>query len=135
MAKKNLSELINSKVSEQLKDVQTELKATAKSKTKKLVPIKEPKSKKTQVIKEVEEQQKPSIIEKVISHREVKYIYPADVQDTLARKKWRQQVRNKLHELELKMNRLREGNKKEFEEAKKAFESYKAQVLKPEQVA
>ena len=31
------------------------------------------------VVKEVKEQQKPSIIEQVISNREVKYVYPEDV--------------------------------------------------------
>jgi len=53
-----------------------------------------------QSVKDVEKQQKPSIIEKVNSNREVKYVYPEDITDTLARKKWRQQTRNELHRLE-----------------------------------
>lgn len=132
---------IAAKVAEQLENIKSETKkATAKKNTtKKLVPIskEEPKVKttKAKVIKETEERQKVNLVEKVIAHREVKYIYPDDVVDTLARKKWRQQTRNKLHELELKMNRLREADKKEFEKAKKAFEDYKKTVLKPEQVA
>lgn len=132
---------IAAKVAEQLENIKSETKkATAKKNTtKKLVPIskEEPKAKttKAKVIKETEERQKVNLVEKVIAHREVKYIYPDDVVDTLARKKWRQQTRNKLHELELKMNRLREADKKEFEKAKKAFEDYKKTVLKPEQVA
>lgn len=107
----------------------------------KLVPIKpedptpKGKSKKEQVIKEVEKQQKPSIIEKVISNREVKYVYPEDVTDTLARKKWRQQTRNELHRLEREMFRIKDQNSKEYKKAAKAYEDFKNKVLKPEQVA
>jgi hypothetical protein len=92
-------------------------------------------SKKEQVVKEVKEQQKPSIIEQVISNREVKYVYPEDVVDTLARKKWRQQTRNELHRLELAMARIKDTNSKEFKAAAKAYEDFKKKVLKPEQVA
>lgn len=92
-------------------------------------------SKKEQVVKEVKEQQKPSIIEQVISNREVKYVYPADVVDTLARKKWRQQTRNELHRLELAMARIKDTNSKEFKAAAKAYEDFRKKVLKPEQVA
>ena len=92
-------------------------------------------SKKEQVVKEVKEQQKPSIIEQVISNREVKYVYPADVVDTLARKKWRQQTRNELHRLELAMARIKDQNSKEFKAAAKAYEDFRKKVLKPEQVA
>lgn len=92
-------------------------------------------SKKEQVVKEVKEQQKPSIVEQVISNREVKYVYPDDVVDTLARKKWRQQTRNELHRLELAMARIKDTNSKEFKAAAKAYEDFKKKVLKPEQVA
>lgn len=92
-------------------------------------------SKKEQVVKEVKKQQKPSIIEQVISNREVKYVYPADVVDTLARKKWRQQTRNELHRLELAMARIKDQNSKEFKAAAKAYEAFRKKVLKPEQVA
>lgn len=92
-------------------------------------------SKKEQVVKEVKEQQKPPIIEQVISNREVKYVYPADVVDTLARKKWRQQTRNELHRLELAMARIKDTNSKEFKAAVKSYEDFKKKVLKPEQVA
>lgn len=92
-------------------------------------------SKKAEVIKDVEKQQKPSIIEKVISNREVKYVYPEDVVDTLARKKWRQQTRNELHRLEREMFRIKDQNSKEYKKAAKAYEDFKNKVLKPEQVA
>jgi hypothetical protein len=93
------------------------------------------KSKKAKVIKEVQDQQKPSILEEVISQREVKYIYPEDVTDTLSRKKWRQQVRNKLHALERDMYRIQDTNSKEYKAAKKAYEEFKDTVLKPQQIA
>ena len=162
--KKNESKvanLISNKVAQQLEGIKD---ATSKSKTPKakktkaqlveeskdaakkfadakLVPLKpedptlKGKSKKEQVIKEVEKQQKPSIIEKVISNREVKYVYPKDVTDTLARKKWRQQTRNELHRLEREMFRIKDQNSKEFKKAAKAYEDFRNKVLKPEQVA
>lgn len=152
-----VANLISNKVAEQLQGIQEETKkvtkkAKAKKETKsleekkekpvakaKLVEIepkaKSTKSKKEQVIQEVREQQKPSIIEKVISNREVKYVYPADIVDTLARKKWRQQTRNELHRLEREMFRIKDQNSKEFKAAAKKYEDFKNSVLKPEQVA
>lgn len=148
MKKDKLNQLVNTKVAEQLDQVKNSKKASSKAKketkekasktkedepSKKLVPINKTKSKKEQVVKETEERQKASIMEKVISHRDVKYIYPDDVQDTLARKKWRQATRNKLRELYRKMDRLREADKKEFDAARKAYEDFQAEVLKPGQ--
>ena len=156
-----VANLISNKVAQQLEGIKD---ATSKSKTPKakktkaqlveeskdaakkfadakLVPLKpedptpKGKSKKEQVIKEVEKQQKLSIIEKVISNREVKYVYPKDVTDTLARKKWRQQTRNELHRLEREMFRIKDQNSEEFKKAAKAYEDFRNKVLKPEQVA
>lgn len=129
--KKNESKVTNlvaTKVAEQLEGIKN-------SKTAKASAPKAKKTKKEQVVKEVKEQQKPSIIEQVISNREVKYVYPADVVDTLARKKWRQQTRNELHRLELAMARIKNTNSKEFKAAAKSYEDFKKKVLKPEQVA
>lgn len=125
-AKKTKKELVE--------NAQEAAKSFANAKLVELSP-KTKTSKKEQVVKEVKEQQKPSIIEKVISNREVKYIYPEDVVDTLARKKWRQQTRNELHRLELAMARIKDTNSKEFKAAAKAYEDFKKKVLKPEQVA
>lgn len=153
----NVTNLVATKVAEQLEGIKNSKTAKASApkakKTKKelvkdaqeaatkfankLVELspKTQTSKKEQVVKEVKEQQKPSIIEQVISNREVKYIYPADVVDTLARKKWRQQTRNELHRLELAMARIKDQNSKEFKDAAIAYEDFKKKVLKPEQVA
>lgn len=123
-----VTNLVATKVAEQLEGIKN-------SKIAKASAPKAKKTKKEQVVKEVKEQQKPSIIEQVISNREVKYVYPADVVDTLARKKWRQQTRNELHRLELAMARIKDQNSKEFKAAAKAYEDFRKKVLKPEQVA
>ena len=155
--KKNLENTIATLVANQLNEVKEQVsksKTTKGQKTKKqlveeskeaakefskakLVELKSKgkKSKKEETIKEVKQQQKPSIIEQVISNREVKYVYPSDITDTLARKKWRQQTRNELHRLEREMFRIKDQNSKEFKDAAKKYEDFKKKVLKPEQVA
>lgn len=116
-------------------------KEEPKKKTKKTTATDTPKAKapkatkKEQVTKEVTKQQNTAIIEQVISNREVKYIYPEDVKDTLARKRWRQQTRNELHRLEREMYRIKDTNSKEYKAAKKAFDEFQAKVLKPAQSA
>lgn len=114
-------------------------KETSKKKTIATAEAKVPKAtkvtKKEQVTKEVTKQQNTAILEQVISNREVKYIYPEDVKDTLARKRWRQQTRNELHRLEREMYRIKDTNSKEYKAAKKAFDEFQAKVLKPAQSA
>lgn len=157
--KKNLENTIATLVANQLNEVKEQVSKSKTTKAKgqktkkqsveeskeaakefskaKLVELKSKgkKSKKEETIKEVKQQQKPSIIEQVISNREVKYVYPEDITDTLARKKWRQQVRNELHRLEREMFRIKDQNSKEFKDAAKKYEDFKKKVLKPEQVA
>nr|UWI36564.1 MAG: hypothetical protein [Bacteriophage sp.] len=156
--KKNLENTIATLVANQLNEVKEQVsksKTTKGQKTKKqlveeskeaakefanaklveLKPKGKKSSKKEETIKEVKQQQSPSIIEQVISNREVKYVYPSDITDTLARKKWRQQTRNELHRLEREMFRIKDQNSKEFKNAAKKYEDFKKKVLKPEQVA
>jgi hypothetical protein len=156
--KKNLENTIATLVANQLNEVKEQVsksKTTKGQKTKKqlveeskeaakefanaklveLKPKGKKSSKKEETIKEVKQQQSPSIIEQVISNREVKYVYPSDITDTLARKKWRQQTRNELHRLEREMFRIKDQNSKEFKGAAKKYEDFKKKVLKPEQVA
>lgn len=144
MKKVNLNkvtELINNQVSNSLKEVKA-------SKTQKPKETKEPKAKeepkaklvktttkkastkKEEVVKEVAKQQKPNIIEQVISNREVKYIYPDDVTDTLSRKKWRQQTRNELRKLEREMLRIQDHNSKEYKSAQNKYITFQKKVLK-----
>lgn len=144
MKKVNLNkvtELINNQVSNSLKEVKASKtqkpKETKESKAKeepkaKLVKTttKKASTKKEEVVKEVAKQQRPNIIEQVISNREVKYIYPDDVTDTLSRKKWRQQTRNELRKLEREMLRIQDHNSKEYESAQNKYITFQKKVLK-----
>lgn len=144
MKKVNLNkvtELINNQVSNSLKEVKASKtqkpKETKESKAKeepkaKLVKTttKKASTKKEEVVKEVAKQQKPNIIEQVISNREVKYIYPDDVTDTLSRKKWRQQTRNELRKLEREMLRIQDHNSKEYKSAQNKYFTFQKKVLK-----
>lgn len=144
MKKVNLNkvtELINNQVSNSLKEVKASKtqkpKETKESKAKeepkaKLVKTttKKASTKKEKVVKEVAKQQKPNIIKQVISNREVKYIYPDDVTDTLSRKKWRQQTRNELRKLERKMLRIQDHNSKEYKSAQNKYITFQKKVLK-----
>lgn len=143
--KKNVKEEVILKA-ENKNQVSNEVKASKKEKKTKKVkaskeekPKKEKKSKevvlKKKLTKEVADQQKVNIMEEVIAHRQVKYKYPEDVVDTLARKTWRQKTRNELHRLELTLSRIKDQNSKEWKKANKEYETFKAQVLKPEQIA
>jgi hypothetical protein len=96
------------------------------------VPVAKSKKKKDKVVKEVAKKQEASIVEEVVAHRDVKYIYPDDITDTVARKKWRQEVRNKYRALEREMNKfIMDQESKDYKKAKKAFEAYAKEVLKP----
>ena len=108
-----------------------ETKAEGKKDKKKKKANKE----KEATVKEVAKQQKAALVEEVIANREVKYIYPEDVVDTLSRKTWRQKTRNKLHQLELAVSRIKDQNSKEYKKALKEYHDFKKEVLKPEQVA
>lgn len=143
MKKVNLNkvtELINNQVSNSLKEVKAsktqkpketkESKAKEEPKTKLVKTTTKKVSKKEEVVKEVAKQQKPNIIEQVISNREVKYIYPEDVVDTLSRKKWRQQTRNELRKLEREMLRIQDHNSKEYKSAKNKYITFQKKVLK-----
>ena len=136
-----VTELINNQVSNSLKEVKASKtqkpKETKESKAKeepkaKLVKTttKKTSTKKEEVVKEVAKQQKPNIIEQVISNREVKYIYPDDVTDTLSRKKWRQQTRNELRKLEREMLRIQDHNSKEYKSAQNKYITFQKKVLK-----
>lgn len=143
MEKVNLNkvtELTNNQVSNSLKEVKAsktqkpketkESKAKEEPKTKLVKTTTKKVSKKEEVVKEVAKQQKPNIIEQVISNREVKYIYPDDVTDTLSRKKWRQQTRNELRKLEREMLRIQDHNSKEYKSAQNKYITFQKKVLK-----
>ena len=88
------------------------------------------KTKKEKLVDKTKEKVEANLVEEVVTKREVKYIYPADCEDTLSRKKFRQQVRNKIHQLELAMLRIENQDSKEFKKAKKEYLEYKNQFVK-----
>lgn len=105
------------------------------------VPVAKSKKKKDKVVKDVAKKQKASIKEKVVSEREVKYIYPLKEDENTRemremtkdeKKSWRQATRNEYRSLEREMNRfIQDQSSKEYKAAKKAFDAFTAQVLKP----
>lgn len=114
-----------------------EAKASKKDPKVKVIKLDTPQAKvekttviKKKLVKEVTPRNQVNLVESVISNRQVKYIYPADVNDTLSRKSWRQKVRNKLEALKMKMLEIADKNSKEFKSAKAAYESYEKQVIK-----
>jgi hypothetical protein len=105
------------------------------------VPVAKSKKKKDKVVKDVAKKQKASIKEKVVSEREVKYIYPLKEDENTGemremtkdeKKSWRQATRNEYRSLEREMNIfIQDQSSKEYKAAKKAFDAFTAQVLKP----
>lgn len=143
-----LTEIINNEVSKSLTEIKEKVKSTKKptakkaeekpkaeekkpvAKTTKKVEKTKSETKKEAVTKEVTKINKTQLVEKVVSNREVKYIYPDDVNDTLSRKAWRQKVRNKLERLERDMFRIKDQNSKEYKAAEKSYNEYRKTVLK-----
>ena len=125
--KTNLVEGINNPIEEKTQKVEESKKEETPE------AAKEKKVKKTQKEKLVDKTKKKveaNLVEEVVTKREVKYIYPADCEDTLSRKKFRQTVRNKIHQLELAMLRIEDQDSKEFKKAKKEYLEYKNQFVK-----
>lgn len=124
-----LQELISAKTMESLANSQaTETKVeTPKAKASKTKETKTPKAK---AKKEIKAQATANLVEEVVSKREVKYLYPSDCQDTLARKKYRAQVRAKLHALELAMHRIEDKTSKDFAKAQKEYLAFRKENLK-----
>lgn len=133
--KTNPVEGINNLIEEKTQKVEKSKKALKAEAKKEETPeaAKEKKVKKTQKEKLVDKTKKKveaNLVEEVVTKRGVKYIYPADCEDTLSRKKFRQTVRNKIHQLELAMLRIKDQDSKEFKKAKKEYLEYKNQFVK-----
>lgn len=132
LEKTDLVEGINNLIEEKAEEVEKSKEALKKEEA--TAPVaeekKEKKSKKDKLISKTQEKVEANLVEEVITKREVKYIYPADCEDTLSRKKFRQQVRNKIHQLELAMLRIENQDSKEYKKAKKEYLEYKNQFVK-----
>lgn len=133
--KTNLVEGINNLIEEKAEKVEKSKKALKvvgkeKEATEKASEKKVKKTKKEKLVDKTKKKVEANLVEEVVTKREVKYIYPADCEDTLSRKKFRQQVRNKIHQLELAMLRIENQDSKEFKKAKKEYLEYKNQFVK-----
>lgn len=126
---KNLNEGTQNLIEEKAEKVEKPQEAEKDEKPKKAKKSKKA-DKEAKLIKKAKKSAEANLIEEVVTKREVKYIYPVDCEDTLSRKKFRQQVRNKLHQLELAMRRIDDQNSKEFKKAKKEYEAFKQQNVK-----
>lgn len=133
--KTNLVEGINNLIEEKAEKVEKSKKALKvvgkeKEATEKASEKKVKKTKKEKLVDKTKKKVEANLVEEVVTKREVKYIYPADCEDTLSRKKFRQQVRNKIHQLELAMLRIENRDSKEFKKAKKEYLEYNNQFVK-----
>lgn len=145
-----LQELISKKTSETMASIQNEAKEVKPKKEAKKVepkpllpcpktikviekaPTVKAEAKVTKETKKVVDKiNKTTLVEAVVSNREVKYVYPEDCTDTLSRKSWRQKVRNKLHALEMSMYRIKDQNSKEYKKAQKEYDDFYKTVCKP----
>ena len=132
-----VAELISAQVANSLEGIKDAKSKTSNNKKEKKTTAKvveTPAAKKEATIKEVTKQQEASITEEVISKRDVKYLYPADCTDTLAKKKWRQEQRQEYRKLEREVFKFKDQNSKEAKAAIKKFEDFKKTILKPGQV-
>lgn len=103
----------------------------AKAKTSKKVkatkielPSTKLEKKKSKVAKEVTPVTNTALMEQVVSKREIKYIYPDDCIDTLARKQFRQKVRNKIHKMENQLFKMSDKTSKEYLKISKELKAY-----------
>lgn len=134
LEKTNLVEGINTLIEEKAEKVEKSKKVLKKGEEETTAQVaeekKKKKSKKDKLVAKAQKKVEANLVEEVVTKREVKYIYPADCEDTLSRKKFRQQVRNKIHQLELAMLRIENQDSKEFKKAKKEYLEYKNQFVK-----
>ena len=134
LEKTNLVEGINTLIEEKAEKVEKSKKALKKGEEETTEQVaeekKKKKSKKDKLVAKAQKKVEANLVEEVVTKREVKYIYPADCEDTLSRKKFRQQVRNKIHQLELAMLRIENQDSKEFKKAKEEYLEYKNQFVK-----
>lgn len=130
--KNELAKGINNLVEEKAKKVEKSKKILNKEEAKdpKVKEEVKTKTKKEKLVNKVKEKAEVNLMEEVVTKREVKYIYPEGCEDTLSRKKFRQQVRNKIHQLELAMLRIKDQESKEYKKAQKEYLEYKKQNVK-----
>lgn len=126
----NTVEAVDNLLKEKATKVEKAKKAIKSEKKEKAEETKVKKTKKEKLVDKAKKKAEVNLIEEVVTKREVKYLYPDGCEDTLSRKKFRQTVRNKIHQLELAMHRIQDQESKEFKKAKKEYLDYKNQYVK-----
>lgn len=80
--------------------------------------------------KTAKEQMELEVVKEVVVRKELRYKYPRGMIDTVARKSYRQKVRNKIEKAELKVFRLSGGdNPRELKRAQKELKELQEQYL------
>lgn len=123
----------NQEVSQEVNQVQENPVKDSSDKSKKKKKKQNALEEDKELIQEVATKKDTKILEKETATRGVKYIYPEDVKDSLAKKTWRQKTRNEIHRLELAVSRIKDTDSKEFKKAMKELRLFKESVLKPKQ--
>lgn len=126
----NTVEAVDNLLKEKATEVEKSKKALKSEGKAKAKETKVKKTKKEKLVDKAKKKAEANLIEEVVTKREVKYIYPDGCEDTLSRKKFRQTVRNKIHQLELAMHRIEDQESQEFKKAKKEYLNYKNQYVK-----
>ena len=114
-----VAKALNPKVEEAKAKTSKKVKAT-----KIELPSTKLEKKKSKVAKEVTPVTNTALMEQVVSKREIKYIYPDDCIDTLARKQFRQKVRNKIHKIENQLFKMSDKTSKEYLKISKELKAY-----------
>ena len=114
-----IEKALNPKVEEAKAKTPKKVKAT-----KIELPSTKLEKKKSKVAKEVTPVTNTALMEQVVSKREIKYIYPDDCIDTLARKQFRQKVRNKIHKMENQLFKMSDKTSKEYLKISKELKAY-----------
>ena len=127
----NMEDLKNEVIAADNKEQATAQEAKPKKKLpRKKAQAKTETPKKEKAIKAAAKQQSVDLIEKVVSNREVKWIYPEDCTGSLERKSWRQKQRNKIHKMERELARIGDQNSKEYKSKLKELRDFQKTVLK-----
>ena len=95
-------------------------------KTPKSAPVKEAKKETTKKEAQASKEKKAST---TAVTREVKYVYPADCNDSLSRKKFRQQARASLKQFNTKLEKL-DPKSKEYKQVAQELKDFQSQFLR-----
>lgn len=85
---------------------------------------------KKKILKKVSEKQGATLVEEVVSHREVKWLYPEDITTPLARKSWRQKARHEINKLKSELFDILDKGSAEYKAKEKELQAKEKAYLK-----